>query len=912
MNAKINLLFGATLAVAVSSADVLKIDEPIVLDGKFDEAVWQKADWKSDFQRPYVSRSADGSRVPRIKTAFAVLADKDNIYVGVKAFHPKMAWAKKYYAESKKGKWGAEGFELFLCPDGGKFQYYQFLVTYQGDMVSIFRTEGGYSSPDPYRPLWERAISDNADGWTCELKFPLSAFYMTRNSIWSSTWRVNLARAYVGEKGEGGGEYSCWADIMQHFGEVKSFRPLSGFPARRIEDDVFIQTVIPDVRKVVDGQLKGALKFLVYAAKGGEFKIASDGFEPQTVTLKDGDNSFEIESALPPNGRTLKQFTLTRLSDGTTLGRYYPLVVDYKPIRVKLTTPQFRGNFYPGQCADKVVGSVRVVGSDPIELTLEGPGFKKGAVTLTENGDFAFDTKGFEFGDAVLTVRSGKETLVKKIRRLKPLPEGQHMSWIENGNLVVDGKPVFRRNVYATGFMGGRAFKEKFQSDNLHLTKVIQEIAEFDPGDLRNAEAQKDQMPSKKMFAKVDAGLKRGLSGGKGIYYYCVDEPEQHNLSPIYLRHVYDYVAEQDPYHVILCCSRSGKYIDVADWFEVHPYINPFVNTEGKRVYGMDFNTLGACVDSFHPAEHPDKCIGGTPTAFAYGTGDYPTFREYVLNWWCEIVRGAKSMFPYAYHDLGDRAALYEGTRYLFESIEALEDVLLFAKRETLVKTKEYECALWTTKDGDRMFALVNFTTEPKTVKVPGLKGRYAEFRGTRTFDLDGTSELALEPLESLIACEKPRGVGLKTYAQQQKDIDALEYARTHRGNQLLGQHKILNSGIKTSSGKRGGWRNDSIKLFDGILDVIAWADPKPHEKFYEISFAKLPVAFDTLRVWGTETEGMTLKIRDGEAWTDLKPASETREGTCVTFTFASKLNPAGLRLEFPKNKNVEIYEIEL
>ena len=33
------------------------------------------------------------------------------------------------------------------------------------------------------------------------------------------------------------------------------------------------------------------------------------------------------------------------------------------------------------------------------------------------------------------------------------------MSWIENGNLVVDGKPVLRRNMYAEYYMGGEAFK---------------------------------------------------------------------------------------------------------------------------------------------------------------------------------------------------------------------------------------------------------------------------------------------------------------------------------------------------------------------------------------------------------------------------------------------------------------------
>ena len=89
-----------------------------------------------------------------------------------------------------------------------------------------------------------------------------------------------------------------------------------------------------------------------------------------------------------------------------------------------------------------------------------------------------------------------------------------------------------------------------------------------------------------------------------------------------------------------------------------------------------------------------------------------------MLNYWCELVRGAKVMFPYAYHDLGDRPQLYEGTRYMFESIEALEDVILYGTRKTLVKTREYECCQWTMPAGDRVIALVNFTQKPQTPRA--------------------------------------------------------------------------------------------------------------------------------------------------------------------------------------------------
>ena len=134
-------------------------------------------------------------------------------------------------------------------------------------------------------------------------------------------------------------------------------------------------------------------------------------------------------------------------------------------------------NFYPGQNADRVSGAVKTVVPGGVSLVLEGPGFPRRSATLPSGGgEFSFDTKGFEYGEAVLSVSAGGETLSKKVRRIAPRSTG-HMTLIENGHLVLDGKPIFRRNMYAEYYKGGEAFREKYDADDLCQTRAMVRIA---------------------------------------------------------------------------------------------------------------------------------------------------------------------------------------------------------------------------------------------------------------------------------------------------------------------------------------------------------------------------------------------------------------------------------------------------
>ena len=903
---KLTMMLVATAAMS-AFADVKTVGEKPTIDGKLDEAAWASADWEGGFQR---ARGSKKGRKPTEQTEFAILADADAIYVGVKAYHRKMDEMK---ALGSIAIWEAEAVEFYFAPDGGEFDFYQFLVTFQGLKHAIFYSEGGNIRPDPYGPDWDFKAVETPEGWTCEARIPLSAFYMTRGGAWKDTWKLNIARSY---RDKGSYDFNCWID-GNGFRDLKNFKTMKGFPIRRAVEDVWVKSAVARVKGPKGGQLAGDLDFVVNVAKGGEFKLESGFSEPTTVTLKHGDNKISVPAVFPKNGRHPMPIALTRTDGSAVCKRTYPVIVDYQPIRLKFTLPAYRTNFYPGQKADRVEGTVVSAVEGPVTLTLEGPGFGKKEQTLAAGGAFAFDTTGFQDGTAILTVKAGGETLTRKVRKLAPLGEGRHVSWVENGNLVVDGKPILRRNMYAAYYMGGEAFQKRYDGDDLHLTKEVRECGTLEPARLvkgiEQKEAIRDVKPCDEIFKKIDEVIERVQNGKRtdGVYYYISDEPECRNVSPVYLKYIYDYVCDKDPYHVILSCSRAGEtYMDCADWFETHPYINAHY-VDGKRVYGRQFNELGDFISAFNPEKHPDKVIGGTATCFAYSGGEYPTFTEYIANAWCEFLRGAKTLYPYAYHDLGDRASIYEGTRYLFSSAEALEPVLLGGTRQTLVKTPDYEAALWTTPDGEKMFCVQNFRSEPTTAKVPGLSGAFTEFRGTRTFDFRSSSSklqapsFKLLPLESLVATTKKHDAGLPTFAETQAKIDALEKERLGRPNQLLGRY--LDIEVATSTPGGGG-----RKMFDGTRDVIAWYDQWGTKKFYEMSFPRFVPEFSEMTVYGTNLDDLKVKVRENGEWVELVPASVEKGEYSRRLVFGRKISTVKMRLEFTPKGRVELYEIEL
>ena len=868
----------------------------ITLDGKLDEAVWASAKSYSGLKK----LKAQGGGAAPVDAEFRILPCEDRVYFGIKCFEPDIE--RVVAGHSARSMWCTDSVEFFVSPSGDPFEFYQFLVTMGGKSACNFHAEAGNIHPDPYAPLWNYATYVGEDYWSVEIELPLTAFYMTPNNCWSQKWLLNVCRSRADYNAGGASRYYTWGELESGFIEPARFPSMEGFPVRPAKNDVRIVSAAVEINNKTEKGFVGNLIVNITVPQDGEYTFSSERAESVCGALKTGSNEVVVPCCFEKDNRQKVDLQFVRNSDGEVFKRWYPVRIAYEPIKLELTLPEFRGNFYPGQDYSKVVG--KVIANKPVTVTLEGPGIGKKAAVLDADGNFSIDTANMELGEAMLTITDSVNTITKKIRRLAP--NGHTMAWISGGNLIVDGKPVLRRNMYAEYYHGGEAFKLRYDADNLHQTKEIKSTRFITPGrlmkgaDAPGGEATKDQIPSDEMYRRVSEVIE-DYRDRDFVFYYLDDEPECRGVSPVYLKHLYDYITDQDPYHVVLIGTRSaGSLVDCADWFECHPYINVEIR-DGKRACSRPINTLASFVEEVLKINRTDKCVGFLPTCFAYKYqsiySEYPNFEEMVCHTWAAMLPGAKSLWPYAYHDLNDRACLYEGIRYMFSTFEALEDLVLLARRTELIRTPKVH-AVHYELNGEEMFVLVNLVDEPQTVTLDGISGTWHNFRHNSM--ITGNT-FELKPYEVVVGTSKVRDAGLPTYQETVALVDKLEYARTHTGSVFFDRQTDM-----VINGTPG---NGRYKLFDGIPDNYAW-ECNGEGKYFEMDITKFKPTFSKVVLHGFQIDDVELKVRNnGELSVPVIKEVKDEEFS-KTFVLAEPINPDCLRFEFG-NHRVELYEIE-
>jgi hypothetical protein len=276
----------------------------------------------------------------------------------------------------------------------------------------------------------------------------------------------------------------------------------------------------------------------------------------------------------------------------------------------------------------------------------------------------------------------------------------------------------------------------------------------------------------------------------------------------------------------------------------------------------------------------------------------YPTLDEYICHTWTAMIHGGKTLWPYAYHDMNDCGSMYEGTRYIFTTFEALEEMVLLGKRTFLVKTPDVEAVTYELGQ-KKMFVAVNVTPEPQAVTLEGISGTWYNFRHGET--ITGNT-FSLKPLEVLIGTSEPMDAGLPTYQEVAKLIEEMDYKRTHGGSLLYDRRADIE--ITASTGTVG-W---SRKLFDGVPDNLGWTQTNDSPKFMELNLTKIKPTITKLVVNGFHIEDMKLIFKNGDE--SYAPEAEVQtEEFCTTFLLKQPATPDAIRMEFTQ-KRVELYEI--
>ncbi|OGU08716.1 MAG: hypothetical protein A2W29_05005 [Gemmatimonadetes bacterium RBG_16_66_8] len=219
---------GERLATPPPPATAAPRSGEIHIDGRLDEAAWQAA-------RPittFVQREpVEGAR-PETRTEVWVLYDAGALYVGAIMEEPDPTGIGTQLV--RRDEWGQyDFFEVSLDPTNDRRTGYQFRVSaagVQGDAYLFDDVE----DDDSWDAVWASAVQRGAQGWSAELRIPLSQIRY-RPADTTQSWGVNFTRRRLATN-----EMVDFAlqSRLRH-GRVSAFGQLSGLQlqraARRIE-----------------------------------------------------------------------------------------------------------------------------------------------------------------------------------------------------------------------------------------------------------------------------------------------------------------------------------------------------------------------------------------------------------------------------------------------------------------------------------------------------------------------------------------------------------------------------------------------------------------------------------------------------------------------------------------------------
>ena len=169
-------------------ATAVRIHEPIVVNGRLDEAVWQRAEPVSEFYQwePYNGTLASE------RTDVRFLYDDDNLYVAFECFDSKIG--ELVVTELREDFSGNESDGVLLLLDTlhDRSSAFGFGTNPAGAKRDLqLANDGGQLNFD-WDGVWDVKVSRHDNGWTAEYIIPFKTLRFTAES--SQEWGLNMLR----------------------------------------------------------------------------------------------------------------------------------------------------------------------------------------------------------------------------------------------------------------------------------------------------------------------------------------------------------------------------------------------------------------------------------------------------------------------------------------------------------------------------------------------------------------------------------------------------------------------------------------------------------------------------------------------------------------------------------------------
>ncbi|WP_081894316.1 DUF5916 domain-containing protein [Muricauda sp. MAR_2010_75] len=197
------------------------------IDGLLNDPAWDLVQWGDDFieQRP------DENTPPGQQSAFKILYDQKSLYVGIRCFdtEPDKIVKRLSRRDGFEGDW----IGIFIDSYHDKRTSFGFIVTAAGVKGDVLGSNNGNNEDDSWNPIWYVKTHTDAEGWTAEMRIPLSQIKFGRAE--DQVWGLQIMRRYFRNE-----ERSVWqrlprdvAGWTSEFGELHGLKNIE--PQRQLE-----------------------------------------------------------------------------------------------------------------------------------------------------------------------------------------------------------------------------------------------------------------------------------------------------------------------------------------------------------------------------------------------------------------------------------------------------------------------------------------------------------------------------------------------------------------------------------------------------------------------------------------------------------------------------------------------------
>ncbi|MFA6566768.1 MAG: prolyl oligopeptidase family serine peptidase [Victivallales bacterium] len=253
-----------------------RFDETVALDGRLEEAVWEKAE-KLDLVNINGQTAIE-------QTEARIWYNAEGIYIGIKCFDENAGENECKISERDGSVWTDSSIEVFIDPKLTRSYYYQLAFNQKGVQSDAFCGDLSWNG------AWRVATHTDGNYWSAEVFLPFGETGIDRGT--GDWWGMNICRNNRNKK-----EFNCWSPTYgsyhtpERFGQIHIDQKIlnrycfgcNGPELQRGSDD----KVLLSMKMRNDSDQDGT--FLVVANLKNAEGTPSGDFE-QTVKLAKGEN----------------------------------------------------------------------------------------------------------------------------------------------------------------------------------------------------------------------------------------------------------------------------------------------------------------------------------------------------------------------------------------------------------------------------------------------------------------------------------------------------------------------------------------------------------------------------------------------------------------------------------------------